>query len=65
MCSLLVPPGLSGSHSMPRFATVIVLIAVLPASDEIISFQISAITYPIQSWEPDLQRFSRLQNQGA
>lgn len=30
-----------------RFATVIVLIAVLPASDEIISFQIFAVTYPI------------------
>lgn len=44
------------------FATVIILIMMLPVSDEITS-QICAMTYPIQPWEPVLQRFSRLQNQ--
>lgn len=48
-----------------RFATVIILTVMLAASDELISFQVSAVTHPVQSWELDLQRFSRLQNQGA
>lgn len=55
----------SGLAPDKPFATVIILIVLLTASDEIIRFQVCAVTHPIQSWEPDLQRFSRLRSQGA